>query len=379
MDVVVVGAGAWGLPAAAELVDRGHHVSLVDRFGPANEWSSSPGPTRIWRLSHPDPVRVRLAQRSVESMQRLAARSGRTVFLRRGLLWRDDETVDAVASALRGEGADAIEVAPDDVGRFLAGLQPDGRRAVWQPDAGPVLAAESMAAQLDRFDRGGGVRCDGVAVTAVHPSSAGLRVELDDARVLHADSVVLAPGPGAAELLVGLGIDLPLRPRLEQVAHVAHPGGTAVTDAMACWFDGPVGDRPGAYGMPTPGVGYKIGLDVALRDWSVGDLDRTPDPGLLGQLRDRVRHALAELSPDPFAAQVCSWTESPDNRFVVDRRPDGIVFACGDGGEGFKFSALMGEVLADLAEGGSPDPDVATFGIARFDGGLPDHPHVLGR
>jgi sarcosine oxidase len=163
------------------------------------------------------------------------------------------------------------------------------------------------------------------------------------------------------------------------VAHVDHPGGTAVTDQMACWFDGPLGDRPGAYGMPTPGIGYKIGLDVALRDWSPDDLDRTPDDALLAQLAERVREDLPALVAAPFDAQVCSWTESPDNRFVIDRRADGIVLACGDGGEGFKFSALMGEVLADLAEGGTADSDVASFGLARFDGGLPDQQHVLGR
>jgi glycine/D-amino acid oxidase-like deaminating enzyme len=42
------------------------------------------------------------------------------------------------------------------------------------------------------------------------------------------------------------------------------------------------------------------------------------------------------------------------------------VLACGDSGTGFKFSALMGELLADLAEGAGPDPDVAAFSIARF-------------
>ena len=57
---------------------------------------------------------------------------------------------------------------------------------------------------------------------------------------------------------------------------------------------------------------------------------------------------------------------SPDGRFIVDTLPGGIVLACGDSGEGFKFSALMGLVLADLAEGGEPDDDVATFGLARF-------------
>jgi sarcosine oxidase len=131
--------------------------------------------------------------------------------------------------------------------------------------------------------------------------------------------------------------------------------------------------------MATPGRGYKVGLDRALRHLHDGDLDRTPDAQLLAAASDRVARDLLALDPTPLDAQVCSWTTSPDNRFVIDTLPGGIVLACGDGGEGFKFSALMGEILADLAEGAPPDADVATFGLARFAGGYPTHEHVLGR
>jgi sarcosine oxidase len=377
--VVVLGAGAWGLPAATELARRGHRVTLVDRFGPGNALSSSPGPTRIWRLSHPDPVRVRLALRSVAAMDRLARDSGTTVHLRRGLLWRDDETVELVAGALDGEGVDHTAVDAADVGRFLPGLAPDGRPAVWQPDAGPVLAAESLLAQRRLFDAAGGDLRIGPDVQEVQATDSGVRLVAEGGEELHGDVAVLAPGPGAAPLLAGLGVELPLRPRLEQVAHVAHRGGVAVTDGFPCWFDGPVGDRPAMYAMPTPGVGYKVGVDRPLRDWTPTDTDRSPDAGLLSLVRERVEADLAEMEPEPFEAQVCCWTESPDNRFVIDRLPGGIVVACGDAGEGFKFSALMGEVLADLAEGRAPDADIATFGLSRFADGVPDEPHVLGR
>ena len=51
LHCVVVGAGAWGLPAAAELAGRGHRVALIDRYGPINALSSSAGSTRLWRLA----------------------------------------------------------------------------------------------------------------------------------------------------------------------------------------------------------------------------------------------------------------------------------------------------------------------------------------
>jgi glycine/D-amino acid oxidase-like deaminating enzyme len=372
----VVGAGAWGLPTAAELAGRGHDVVLIDRHGIANPLSSSPGPTRLWRVTHPDAVRIRLARRSVEAMERLAARSGRSVFLRRGLLWRDGPALAGVADALTSEDVPHELVPASDVARLFPGLRADGRDAVWQEDAGPVLAADSMKAQAALFEGEGGTTVIGAEVVDVTVRPHGVRLTLRDGSALDADSVVLAPGPGAGRLLACVGVDVPLRPVLEQVVHV---GGPAYTD-LPCLYDGPLGEQPAMYAMPTPGVGYKVGLDQQLRALEDGDDDRTPDPALTAMAADRVRRDLTSIRPDVIDAQVCSWTESPDHRFVIDVLPGGITIACGDSGEGFKFSALMGIVLADLATGGAADPDVASFGLKRFEEPVESAPsHVLGR
>ncbi|HET9072247.1 MAG TPA: FAD-binding oxidoreductase [Acidimicrobiales bacterium] len=53
MHCTVIGAGAWGLPAAAEPARRGHEVTVADRYGIGNDLSSSRGPTRLWRLADP--------------------------------------------------------------------------------------------------------------------------------------------------------------------------------------------------------------------------------------------------------------------------------------------------------------------------------------
>jgi sarcosine oxidase len=359
---IVVGAGAWGLPAAAELAGRGHDVVLVDRYGIANPLSSSPGPTRLWRLTHEDAVRVRLARRSVEAMERLASRAGEPVFLRRGLLWRDGPALAAVTAALVAEDVPHEVVAAADVGSRFPGLRADHRDAVWQEDAGPVLAAVSMAAQARLFERAGGMTVIGAEVIDVQVRSAGVRLVCRDGSLLDADCVVLAPGPGAARLLTCVGVDLPLRPVLEQVVHV---GGPTDTD-LPCLYNAPTDDALGLYAMPTPGLGYKLGLDQPLRDLVEGDQDRLPDEGLTELALDRVRRDLTSIRPTLVDAQVCSWTESPDHRFVIDVLPGGVVIACGCSGQGFKFSALMGLVLADLATGQGPDPDVASFGLARF-------------
>lgn len=378
---VVVGAGAWGLPAAAELTRRGHRVTLIDRYGPGNALSSSTGTTRLWRLADPDPLRARVAQRGVEAMRRLTERAGTPVFLTCGLLWRDDASIPDVVSTLDGLGIPYTSVPSGDVDRFFPGLRSDGRDALWQPEAGVVLAAVSLRAQLTSFQSASGATLLQREVVRVERAANGVRVVLTDGDTVDADVAVLAGGPGARALLAPLGIDVPLHPYLEQVVHFGDPANPGATDDFPCLFDGPDGDRPGIYAMPAPGAGFKVGLDQPLRDYRADDLDRTPDAGRTAVIGDRVRADLGSVVPTVLDAQVCSWTDSPDGSFIVDRLDGGIVIACGDSGEGFKYSALMGEVLADLAEGHTVDADVASWSLARFARGVPERsgPHVLGR
>ncbi|MCU1437141.1 MAG: pyridine nucleotide-disulfide oxidoreductase [Naasia sp.] len=394
MRIAVVGAGAWGLPAASQLAQRGHQVLLVDRYGPANPRSSSPGPTRIWRLAHPDVVRVRLAKHSLAAMERLEHVSGTTVFLRRGLLWRDTVAVPRIAEALAAEDVEFALVPAVDVGRFFPGLRPDGRDAIWQPEAGIVLADAALRAQLALFEAAGGRTAWGRAVAEVEQGRAepsdgahgaagrgGLvRLHFEDGAVEGFDRVVLTPGPEAQPLLATLGVRLPLRPQLEQVAHFGDPEHPGSTDDLPCLVEGPTDTQPGSYAMPTPGAGYKLGIDEPIRRYDPADADRTPDAGRLAEAQDRIRRDFGAVPPTLLDAQVCSWTESPDGRFVIDTVGD-VVLACGDSGEGFKFSALMGEVLADLAEGRPPVADISSFTLDRFPADIAADwvPHVLGR
>ncbi|MCW2517229.1 MAG: pyridine nucleotide-disulfide oxidoreductase [Mycobacterium sp.] len=369
------------MPTAAELARRGHAVTLVDRYGPFNALSSSVGPTRLWRLADPDPARVRLARRGLDAMRRLADRAGTTVFLTRGLLWRDDESLPRLCATLTSQDVDHTEVSAAEVNRFFPDLRSDGRNAVWQPEAGVVLAETSLRAQLGLFESGSGAAIFGCEVVDVVAGSTGVRVVLPEGGTIDADVVVIAAGPGAAPLLDRVGVRVGLHPYLEQVVHFGDRANPCASDDLPGLFDGPTADRPGIYAMPTPGVGYKVGLDTPLRDYRPDDGDRTPDPLRTATIRDRVREDLGSVTPTVIDEQVCVWTDSPDGSFVVDRLSDGVVFACGDCGEGFKYSALMGEVLADLAENRTPDDDVAALSLARFAGGVPETsgPHVLGR
>jgi sarcosine oxidase len=88
-------------------------------------------------------------------------------------------------------------------------------------------------------------------------------------------------------------------------------------------------------------------------------LGKTPiDPHELARTRDEERFASdVEYAGRRFAGaqptgevDACIYTMAPDEDFVLDRR--GNVVVCSPcSGHGFKFAPLIGELVADLADG----------------------------
>ena len=106
------------------------------------------------------------------------------------------------------------------------------------------------------------------------------------------------------------------------------------------------------YGMPEfQGMGVKVArhggpeVDPDIEDRTIGEDYKST---VRNFLRDHIP-ALADAPID--STEVCLYTVAPDEQFQVDflpGRPD-VIVASPCSGHGFKFSCLIGRVLADLA------------------------------
>ena len=65
---------------------------------------------------------------------------------------------------------------------------------------------------------------------------------------------------------------------------------------------------------------------------------------------------------------MCIYTLSPDRHFVIDLHPDhaNVAVATGFSGHGFKFAPAVGEMLADLVEGGKAQLPRELFTLQRL-------------
>lgn len=358
---IVVGGGAWGLPAALQLQDRGWDVTLLERFEPGGPYASNGGSSRLWRLADTQVWRARAMLGTLAAMERLSERLGEPVFRRAGLLWRDDLSLPAVAEALTAIDQPVEQIEAERVAEAFPGLRPDGRDALFVEQGGVVHADRLLRGALAAFVAAGGDYRPRSRVVGIAPAERSVRVDLADGESIEGDQALVSAGPGTAELLPGLDLSLPLTPYIEQVVYLGDPRVSPPAPDLPGLVDCPIGDEPGIYAMPNGDAGYKVGLDQPLRRLHGGtlgdDLDREERPERTEVIRARVERDLTAITPRVLDAQVCTWTDSGDGDFVIGRTHPSVVLACGDSGEGFKYAAFMGEYLADLVEGGTGDAE----------------------
>lgn len=167
--IAVVGAGAFGSWIALQAVRAGSETILVDQYGPANDLSSSGASSRIIRRAYgPDEIYTLLANRSLELWNAfLAAENRSDCFRRTGVLWmtREDETsIHEARKIFRGHkvGHEFLNVAEIRASCRLMNV-PTRTVALFEPDCGALLAAESVRVVREAAIRSGARYVNGKA------------------------------------------------------------------------------------------------------------------------------------------------------------------------------------------------------------------------
>ena len=315
----MVGAGVMGCAAAWALCQRGAEVTVHEQFELDHERGSSHGRTRIFRLSYPDPVWVRLAQEARAEWRDLDP----GVLGLYGLIELVADPALTSVRALEECGVNYRLLDRDEVSARGASL-PDGWTAVHTPDAGVVFADRAR----HRFLEAAGVEVE-----------TNRRITSTDE--LDADVVVLTAGPWIRDLVP----DLPVKVTRETVAYFRREGDPppSIVDLNA-----ETGGH-GMYSLHDPVYGLKAGAHHAgaVTD---PDVEAPPDPAIVERIASWVRERFPGVDPEPVEAQSCLYTTTADEEFVLERRGRVVVgSACS--GHGFKFAPAIGRRLADLALG----------------------------
>jgi sarcosine oxidase len=340
-DVVVVGAGVMGAATAWRLAKAGKHPVVLEQFDVGHDRGSSHGSVRVFRLSYGDPVYVRMAMEALSLWRELEEETGLEVLTAQGQLDWGEPYVGTNEASLRSCGAGAWFLRSDEaMARYPVSI-PSGSRVLFHREGGIVRAEASVRAFLEAaLTRGADLH---ERTRAVELRSSGEQVEVvTEGETYVAPAVVVAAGPWVAPLMATAGVDLPVVPSRETVAYFDHPNEMALP-ILVEWGE------PTLYGLPDPGNGIKIGAHHTGPDADPGD-DAGPDPAIVEMLSAWAGAHYPKADPNPTRAETCMYTNTDDERFLLERHGRVVVgSACS--GHGFKFAPLIGERLAALAQG----------------------------
>jgi sarcosine oxidase len=319
----VVGAGVMGCAAAWALTARGADVTLHEQFGAEHTRGSSHGRTRIFRLAYPEQRWVELAQEALAGWRELELEAGRNLLALHGLVELCSSVEASSRDVLASRGIEHRVLDRDELRELRVEL-PEGLVALWQPDAGVVLADEARHAFVE--------------LAEPHWETYHRVESLDD---LDAEVVVVTAGPWITKLVP----DLPVRVTRETVAYFAREGAPmpSVVEVDSA------SRRHAMYALHDPVFGMKAGAHH-VGHVADPDVEEPADPVLIAQIVDWVRSRFPDVDPNPVAAESCLYTSTEDESFVLERRGRLVVgSACS--GHGFKFAPAVGRRLAELALG----------------------------
>jgi sarcosine oxidase len=367
LDTVVIGGGAMGSAAAWALSRRGRHVTLVEQFGPGHRIGASHGTTRNLNPGYHRPEYVAMLAEGLALWDELEQDSGEKLLTRTGIVNHGPEPMlPDVAAALTQAGIRAEFLRPAEAAERWGGIRFD-QQVLHMPDGGQLNPEAALPAfQRLAVARGADIRHH-TKVVDFEVMDDGVRLGFESAagtQVVTAAQVVVTAGGWTEKLLGAVGRTKLRIPKLtvtqEQPAHFR------ITDGQAVWpgfnhYPGTGGDYQGwyspVYGMHTPGEGIKAGWHGV---GPVMDPDRRsfqPEPRQLAALQDYARTWLPGVDADSFEAISCTYTTTPDEDFILDRIGP-VVIGAGFSGHGFKFTPVVGRILADLATGTRPAPEI---------------------
>ncbi|MCW0212741.1 MAG: N-methyl-L-tryptophan oxidase [Pseudonocardia sp.] len=376
-EAIVVGCGGLGSAALYRLArELGPGVLGLEQFALGHDRGASQDHSRIIRLAQHQahyaalarPAYAAWAEVEEESQQTLVTRTG-------GLVIEDREARRGIDSGTRNiEGYTAVF---DRHGVDHEILDADGLTARWpqfrldggevglyQSESGIVDAARANAVHIALARAHGATVRAHAAVRSVRPDGAGVRVETDD-RTYLADRVVVAADAWTNQVLRDSGVRLPLTVTQEQVTYYATPHLAEFSPSrfpVFMWHG-----EHNFYGFPVYGeVATKLGQHMGGPETTGDDRTFEPDPVRRKRYDRFVEHHLPRFGGPELYTRTCLYTVPPDQDFVLDTVPDHPQIAVAVGaGHAYKFAALIGGLLADLALDRTPAHPLDAFSLTR--------------
>jgi sarcosine oxidase subunit beta len=352
-DVIIIGAGSVGTPAAFSLAEAGVRTLVLDRLPSVGQGSNKTAIGGI-RATHSDPAKIRLCLRSIEIFSTWKERYGDEIEWYKGgysfvaYRQREEKILKDLLAIQHTYGLNIHWLDSDALLEAIPALNPAGLiGGTLSPDDGnasPLLTIHAFYRHARRLGADFGFN---EAVTGIVVRGGRVRGVETDRGEYGAEVVINAAGPWARQTAQLAGLDVPVRPDSHEAA---------ITEAVARFLDPMVVDiRPAAGSANYYFYQHYTGQIVFCI---------TPSPNIWGEdtretsaFLPMVARRMVDVMPRLKNIRVRrTWRGlypmTPDGFPIVGwaREVEGLLHAVGMCGQGFMLGPGLGELLARMVQ-----------------------------
>lgn len=358
-DVLIVGAGIFGLAAAIELRGQGLSVVVIDPGPIPHPRAASTDLNKAVRMEYGrDTQYMRMVDRAIDGWLAWNELLGQRVYEQCGVLmlaggamspgeFEHDSYQTALAEGHTPERIDG-QALRNRFPAWNAQRYPDGffHTRGGYARSGIAIAALARHAKMIGIDLLPGQR----AVSLIENTKRVAGINTASGQALHAGHVVLAPGVWVTELLPELNPFI--RPTAHPLFYLAPPPGPVFTPprfpvfcadvAQTGWYGFPIDTKTGLLKIALHDAGHRVAAD--------DPRDAPVHPQRLRQLAAFLTESLPGLADTPIARTGhCYYTDTQDGHLLIDRHPEkpGLTVATGGSGHAMKFAPVLGPLIAD--------------------------------
>jgi len=387
-DIAVIGLGAHGAATAYQLSlkAKGKKVICFDQSNPPHDLGSTHGESRITRQAIGEgEVYTPLSLRSYEIWMQLERDTGEDCLnitgglimaskSSYGLHGNKDFLGETISAAKKYGISHYVFSAYDIRTRFPQFHLKGDEESYYEPMAGLLRPENCVRAQLKLAEVNGVVIKANDQVLGIMPGSDKVTI-FAHSGIYEAGKVILTAGPWIKNLIskryhkifrIYRQVMYWFHPKESTVPYMPGKFPIFIWQFDTGFFYGfpMIGGRDG--GVKVASEQTKLETDPELVDRSVSDEEKK------SMYDNYIRSRLPGLSSNCAKAVTCLYTSTPDSHFVIDFHPEflNVVIASPCSGHGFKHSAAIGQILAELAVDGKTSFDISQFSLNRFEIGI---------
>lgn len=355
---IVAGGGAMGSWTAYFLHKNGYDVSLCDPWGAGNPRASSGGESRLIRyLYGENEIYFRMAVRAMELWKSEEAQLGKKLLYQTGMLIFCEMPHYEYAEISRPfyeQNGFALEKIPAaELKKQYPFLHTeDLNHAIYDPDAGYVLAKESCRTLSDYIARQGSKTILSAATPSTYQNGELQGVRLSDGSIKQADAYVFANGPWLKYSFPELFSDK-LQITRQPVFFFGAPADFAqqLHSPFPVWMNRDTANQERSYGVYDLSSGtFKFAYtQLEEEEMNPTQDDRRVRDEEISHARYLMEKRFAFMKDAPLIdAKVCQHSNTPDKNFILDQHPEArnLWIVGGGSGHAFKHGPAMGELTS---------------------------------